>query len=38
MAHQSPPALYANKLFDNALTSIQLGIKDFELSQKPQEN
>lgn len=38
MAHQSPPALDAKKLFNNALTSIQLGIEDFELSQKSLEN
>lgn len=29
-----PPKLDAHKLFENALTSIRLGIEDFELSQK----
>lgn len=38
MAHPFPPVLDATKLFDNALTSIRLGIEDFELSQKAKED
>ncbi|WP_224765906.1 hypothetical protein [Pseudomonas asiatica] len=38
MAHPCPTVLDATKLFNNALTSIRLGIEDFELSQKVREN
>lgn len=38
MAQPSPTVLDATKLFNNALTSIRLGIEDFELSQKVREN
>lgn len=34
MTNYRPPKLDAHKLFENALTSIRLGIEDFELSQK----
>ncbi|HEE9762565.1 TPA: hypothetical protein R8F97_003483 [Pseudomonas putida] len=34
MTNHRPPQLDAHKLFENALTSMRLGIEDFELSQK----